>query len=70
MTQGWNMRLQQDLRRGVTIMEAPHGRIGERLTAYRWHIDDPMPYNSSIVGNIERCVHRPLAKIEAISVGF
>jgi|EP01046_Picozoa_sp_COSAG06_P024145 hypothetical protein len=54
LNDGWNLRLQQDLRRGVTIMEAPHGRIGERLTAYRWHVDDPMAFNTSLVGNIER----------------
>ena len=48
------MRLAQDLRKGVTIMEPPHGGIGERLTAYRWHIDDPIPFTSRLIGNIER----------------
>ena len=46
---GWNMRLAQDLRRGVTIMEAPHSQIGERISAYRWHVEDPVPLEARVV---------------------
>ena len=51
---GWNLRLFQDLRRGVTIMEAPHDGIGERLTAYRWFVDNPITFNKSLAFNMER----------------
>ena len=51
---GWNMRLQAGLRRGTTIMESPHSIAGARITAYRWHIEDPIPFTNSIVANIER----------------
>lgn len=51
---GWNMRLQAGLRRGTTIMESPHSVAGARITAYRWHIDDPIPFTTSLVANIER----------------
>jgi hypothetical protein len=48
----WNLRLFTHQRRGVTICETK----GEerRITAYRWHIDDPIPFRKSLKAEIER----------------
>jgi hypothetical protein len=48
----WNLRLFTHQRRGVTICETK----GEerRITAYRWHIEDPIPFRKSLKGEIER----------------
>ncbi len=48
----WNLRLFSHRRVGVTICETK----GEerRITAYRWHIDDPIPFRKSLKAEIER----------------
>ncbi|MBN1418061.1 MAG: DUF2961 domain-containing protein [Planctomycetes bacterium] len=48
----WNLRLFSTLRRGVTICETK----GEerRITAFRWQIDDPVPFRKSLKVEIER----------------
>lgn len=49
---GWNLRLFSTLRRGVTICETK----GEerRISAFRWHLDDPIPFETSLKFEIER----------------
>ena len=49
---GWNLRLFSTMRRGVTICETK----GEerRITAFRWHLDDPVPFTKSLRVEIER----------------
>lgn len=48
----WNLRLTSNQRVGTTICEVK----GEerRITAYRWHIDDPIPFKKSLKFEIER----------------
>jgi len=48
----WNLRLTSHGRVGTTICE-PKG-AERRITAYRWHIDDPVPFKSSLKVEIER----------------
>ncbi len=48
----WNIRLHSQGRKGVTICE-PLGEE-QRITAYRWHIDDPVPFHRSLKVEIER----------------
>jgi hypothetical protein len=48
----WNLRLTSNMRVGTTICE-PKGDE-RRITAYRWHIDDPIPFKKSLKVEIER----------------
>ena len=48
----WNLRLTSHRRVGTTICE-PKGEE-RRITAYRWHIDDPIPFKTSLKVEIER----------------
>jgi hypothetical protein len=48
----WNLRLTSGDRVGTTICE-PKGKE-RRITAYRWHIDDPIPFKKSLKMTIER----------------
>ncbi|OHB66392.1 MAG: hypothetical protein A2V70_17570 [Planctomycetes bacterium RBG_13_63_9] len=48
----WNLRLTSNKRVGTTICE-PKGDE-RRITAYRWHIDDPVPFKKSLKVEIER----------------
>jgi hypothetical protein len=48
----WNMRVHSSLFTGCTIFE-PRG-IDARITAYRWHIADPVIYKKSLRFEIER----------------
>ncbi len=48
----WNMRVHSSLFTGCTIFE-PRG-IDARVTAYRWHIADPIIYKKSLCFEIER----------------
>ncbi len=48
----WNLRLTSGQRVGTTICE-PKGDE-RRITAYRWHIDDPVPFRKSLKLEIER----------------
>jgi hypothetical protein len=48
----WNMRVHSTLFTGCTIFE-PRG-IDARITAYRWHIADPVLFESSLRFEIER----------------
>lgn len=48
----WNMRVHTSLFTGCTIFE-PRG-IDARVTAYRWHIADPIIYGKSLRFEIER----------------
>ena len=48
----WNLRLTSNRRVGTTICE-PKG-LERRITAYRWHIDDPIPFTRSLKLEIER----------------
>jgi len=48
----WNMRVHSSLFTGCTIFE-PRG-IDARITAYRWHIADPVIYTKSLRFEIER----------------
>ncbi len=48
----WNMRVHSSLYTGCTVFE-PRG-IDARITAYRWHIADPVMFTRSIRFEIER----------------
>jgi hypothetical protein len=48
----WNMRVHSSLFTGCTIFE-PRG-IDARVTAYRWHVADPIIYKKSLRFEIER----------------
>ena len=48
----WNLRLTSGDRVGTTICE-PKGKE-RRITAYRWHIDDPITFKKSLKMTIER----------------
>jgi len=48
----WNLRLTSNLRVGTTICETKGDE--RRLTCYRWHIDDPVPFHRSLKVEIER----------------
>ena len=48
----WNLRLTSNRRVGTTICE-PKG-LERRITAYRWHIADPVPFTRSLKLEIER----------------
>ena len=51
-TDAWNHRLFTNLRAGVSIYE-PKG-LDQRVTAYRWHIADPITFRSSLRVEMER----------------
>jgi len=51
-TDAWNHRLFTNLRAGLSIYE-PKG-LDQRVTAYRWHIDDPITFTSSLRMEMER----------------
>jgi hypothetical protein len=51
-TDAWNLRLFSNPRAGVTVYE-PKGP-DQRATMYRWHIDDPIPFSSSLRIEFER----------------
>ncbi len=51
-TDAWNHRLFTNLRAGLTIYE-PKG-LDQRVTAYRWHIADPVTFTSSLRVEMER----------------
>jgi pimeloyl-ACP methyl ester carboxylesterase len=50
--EAWNMRVHSGLYNGCTVFEprAPDARV----TAYRWHIPDPIIFNQSLTFTIER----------------
>ncbi len=52
INEAWNMRVHSSLYNGCTVFEprAPDARI----TAYRWHIPDPILFTKSILFKIER----------------
>jgi len=47
----WGFRVFSDLYHGVPVYEGRH--IGDRLSAYRFHINDPIPFRSSFAFEIE-----------------
>lgn len=51
-TDAWNHRLYTNLRAGVSIYE-PKG-LDQRVTAYRWHIADPITFDRSLKMQMER----------------
>ena len=51
-TDAWNHRLFTNLRAGLSIYE-PKG-LDQRVTAYRWHIADPITFTSSLKMEMER----------------
>ena len=51
-TDAWNHRLFTNLRAGLSIYE-PKG-LDQRVTAYRWHIADPITFDSSLKVEMER----------------
>ena len=51
-TDAWNLRLFTNPRAGVSIYE-PKGP-DQRATMYRWHIDDPIPFEESLKVEFER----------------
>lgn len=48
----WNMRVHSGLHTGCTVYE-PRG-VDSRITAYRWHIADPIVFKKSLKFTIER----------------
>lgn len=51
----WNLRVTHHQRVGTTICEP---RTDEcRITSYRWHIDDPIPFQKSLKFELERRSH-------------
>ncbi len=51
-TDAWNHRLFTNLRAGLSIYE-PKG-LDQRVTAYRWHISDPITFERSLKMEMER----------------
>ncbi len=51
-TDAWNHRLFTNLRAGLSIYE-PKG-LDQRVTAYRWHIADPITFRESLKMEMER----------------
>lgn len=47
----WGFRVFSDLYHGVPVYEGRH--IGDRLSAYRFHINDPIPFRTSFKFEIE-----------------
>ncbi len=47
----WGFRVFSDLYHGVPVYEGRH--IGDRLSAYRFHINDPIPFRSTFSFQIE-----------------
>ena len=47
----WGFRVFDDLYHGVPVYEGRH--IGDRLSAYRFHINDPIPFRTSFTFEIE-----------------
>jgi len=47
----WGFRVFSDLYHGVPVYEGRH--IGDRLSAYRFHINDPIPFRKSFAFEIE-----------------
>lgn len=52
LTDAWNLRLYTNLNAGVTIRE--WNSEDARITGYKWHIQDPIPFKKSIRAEIER----------------
>ena len=50
--EAWNMRVHTSLYTGCTVFE-PRA-IDARITAYRWHIPDPIIFKKSLIFEIER----------------
>jgi len=47
----WGFRVFSDLYHGVPVYEGRH--IGDRLSAYRFHLNDPIPFRSTFTFQIE-----------------
>jgi hypothetical protein len=47
----WGLRDSSSLWTGTPLVEGE--KVGSRLTAYRWHIPDPIPFKSSLWAGIE-----------------
>lgn len=50
-TDAWDLRVSNGLWTGIPVTEGV--RLGARLTGYRWHVPDPIPFNESIRAGIE-----------------
>jgi hypothetical protein len=50
-TDAWDLRVSNGLWTGIPVAEGV--RLGARLTGYRWHIPDPIPFNESLRAAIE-----------------
>ena len=50
-TYAWGLRVASGLRTGTPITEGE--RIGARLTGYRWHLDDTIPFEQLLWAGIE-----------------
>lgn len=63
--EAWNMRVHSSLYTGCTVFEprAPDARV----TAYRWHIPDPIIFNESLKFEIERRGYVMNSKGEVVS---
>lgn len=48
----WNLRVTNHQRVGTTICEPRDEQ--RRITAYRWHLDDPIPFSKSLKFELER----------------
>jgi hypothetical protein len=48
----WNLRLFSNLNAGITIRE--WNSEDARITGYKWHIQDPIPFNKSLKVEVER----------------
>eukprot|EP01043_Picozoa_sp_COSAG02_P007628 COSAG02_NODE_231_length_27944_cov_5.843347_20_plen_696_part_00 len=52
---GWGFRQHTYLRSGASIVDLPSNyAAGTRMTLYRFHIDDPVPFSNGIQVSIER----------------
>lgn len=65
INEAWNMRVHSSLYTGCTVFEprAPDARV----TAYRWHIPDPIIFSESLKFTIERRGYVMNAKGEVVS---
>ncbi len=61
----WNMRVHSGLYTGCTIFE-PRA-VDARITAYRWHIQDPVIFKESLTFEIERTGYIMNSKGEVVS---
>jgi hypothetical protein len=50
-TDAWDLRVSNGLWTGIPVAEGV--RLGARLTGYRWHVPDPIPFTESIRAGIE-----------------